>query len=211
MNQDLAAFVAHARARALDFATIRALLLTAGWREEEISAAFAAEALDRPVPSPRVVGTARDAFFHVLAFTALYTWVIALIVLAFQYVNLALPDPAWVESHWFGQQTRAAIRQALASVVVAFPLFLVLWRLLLRDLARHPEKARSRLRRGLIYVSLFVASVTLLSDVITLVYQLFEGELTQRFLLKATILFVVTGGVFVYLALTLKTDVQRAK
>jgi hypothetical protein len=206
MDENLARFIAHARERGLDFTTIRTLLKTAGWKEEEVAAAFCTEALELPVPEPRSVGSARDVFFHMLAFTALYSWVIGLIVLLFAYVNQMLPDPAWEHYDWFQESAKRTIRQSLATIVVAFPVFVVLWRMLLRDLARSPEKAKGRVRRGLIWLSLFVGAVTLLSDVITLVYYLFEGELTTRFLLKFAILFVVTGTVFTYLALTLRRD-----
>jgi hypothetical protein len=48
--------------------------------------------------------------------------------------------------------------------------------------------------------------VTIMSDVITVVYYLVEGDLTVRFLLKVAALFLVTGGIFIYLALTLRSE-----
>jgi hypothetical protein len=83
-------------------------------------------------------------------------------------------------------------------------MFLLLWRAVLRSSERQAEKGMSGARRWLTYLSLFVGAVTLLGDVITLVYFLFEGELTLRFVLKVAVLFVITGAVFVYLALTLR-------
>jgi hypothetical protein len=204
MNPDLAQFLEHARAKGLDYATIRSLLLAAGWKDKQISEAIAAEALDVPVPEPKGVTSARDTFLHLLSFTALYTWVISLITLLFTCINVTWADPAWPEYRFSREAVDSAIRWSLAAIVVAYPLFLLLWRHLLRAMERDPERGRGRLRRWLIYFSLFLGAVTVLADVITLVYFAFEGELTVRFLLKAGVLFAIAGGVFLYMALNLR-------
>ena len=204
MDEQLTAFVDHARERGLDLATLRVLLSSAGWKDKDIAQAIAARELDLPVPEPGSTTSARDTFLHVLTFAALYTWIIALIVLLFNFVNLAHPDPAQSASLYRIDLAHSAIRQSLASIVVAFPVFLILWRGLLRKRAAHPEQAPATVRRGLTYLSLFVGAVTLASDVIALIYYLFEGELTARFVLKVVALFVITGAAFLYLALTLR-------
>ncbi len=55
-------------------------------------------------------------------------------------------------------------------------------------------------------MSLFVGAVTIMANVITVVYYLVEGDLTVRFLLKVAVLLVVTGRLFIYLALTLRCE-----
>ncbi len=205
MDERLVQFARNARGKGMDFATLRALLLSAGWKEKQVAEVVCAQELGMEVPEPRGASTARDAFLHALSFAALYTWVISVVVLYFTYVNLAWPDPAWEQGDAFARSTRSTIRWSLASVFVAFPLFVVLWRMLLREMASHPEKAKGAARRWLTYFSLFVGAVTLVSDVITLVYFLFEGELTLRFVLKVTLLFAITGATFVYLMLTTRT------
>src|SRR3989344_7569187 len=97
MNTDLASFIEHARKKGMDRATIRVLLLSAGWKEKDIAEAMTKEALDMQVPMPPDTGGARDAFFHLLMFAALYTWVIAVIMLCFQYIERWLPDAAQMD------------------------------------------------------------------------------------------------------------------
>jgi hypothetical protein len=211
MDENLTTFVDHARSKGLDFAAIRQLLLAKGWKEKDIAAAFCARELDMPVPEPTGSSSARETFVYMLSFTALYTWVIALIVLVFTFINLALPDPAWNETYFDRTEfMHSAIRQSLAAIVVAFPLFLFLWRSLLCEIRARPEKSQSRVRLALTYLSLFVGAVTLISDVITLVYHLFEGELSTRFLLKVAALFVITGAILAYLVLTLRERPEEA-
>ena len=83
---------------------------------------------------------------------------------------------------------------------------MLVWWFLLREVRRSPEIAKSGVRRWLSFLSLFVGAVTIMADVITVVYYLVEGDLTVRFLLKVAVLFVVTGALFIYLALTLRSE-----
>jgi len=89
MRENLLRFIEHARQKGMDHATIFLLLRSSGWKEKEIAEAFAARELTIPIPERAGVGSARDAFFHLLAFTALYAWAISLIFLFFTYTAIA--------------------------------------------------------------------------------------------------------------------------
>lgn len=204
MSDELLRFVRHAREKGMSLADIRALLTAAGWKDRPITEAFGRGELDLPVPEPPGASSTRDVFLHLLAFTALYTWVVSFVMLWFAYVDIAFPDPAWRVSDTWREMRESSIRAGLASIVVAYPAFLVLWGLLLGDIRRHPEKAHAAVRRWLTYLSLFVGAVTIAADLITLVYFLFEGEISVRFLLKVVVLFAVTGTGLLYLRLTLR-------
>ena len=141
-------------------------------------------------------------------FTALYTWATSLILLFITYIDFAFPDPAWRTSYYALEAALSNIRASLAALIVSFPIFLILWRFLLREVQRHPEKAKGAIRRWLGYLSLFVGAVTLSADAITFVYYLFEGQLTVRFLLKVTVLFLIAGGLVYYLAFTLRSETE---
>ena len=105
-------------------------------------------------------------------------------------------------------QILSNIRAQLAIVIVAFPIFLVLWHFLLREVRRDPEKARGAIRRWLVYMSIFVGALTLAGDAITLIYYLLEGQLTLRLLLKAAVLFLIAGSLVLYLVLTVRSETQ---
>ncbi len=222
MDEKLIRFVDHARDKGMDHATIRQLLLSAGWREKDVAEVFCTRDLELPIPKPTAVGSvaargrpesvwprrARDAFFHLLTFGALYAWATALILLSFTYINFAFPDPAWRTSHAQLEEARSILRAELAVVIVSFPTFLVLWHFLLREVRRDPEKAKGAIRRWLVYLSIFVGALTLSGDVMTLIYYLLEGQLTTRFLLKTTVLLVIAGSLVLYLAFTLRSETQ---
>lgn len=223
MNAEkLIQFVNHARDKGMDHATIRRLLLSAGWKDKDIAEVFCMRDLELPIPVPTGVVAprsrttrrpgspwprrARDAFFHLLMFGALYTATTSLILLFFSYINFAFPDPAWRTSYAQLEAAFSLIRAQLSIVVVSFPIFLYLWHFLLREMRRHPE--RVAIRRWLGYLSVFAGALTLSGDVMTLIYYLLEGQLTVRFLLKAALLFAISGGLVFYLVNTLRSEAQ---
>jgi hypothetical protein len=211
MSEKLSRFIEDARARGMDHATVFSLLRSAGWKEKEIAEAIAAHELAIPIPERGGIGSARDAFFHLLAFTALYAWAISLISLFFTYIEFAFPDPATRTSTSAVEGALSGIRWSLATLIVSYPLFLLVWSFLLREVRATPEKGTSGVRRWLSFLSLFVGAVTILADVITAVYSLVEGDLTVRFLLKVLVLLVITGALFIYLMLVLRSEAEAQK
>lgn len=205
MVSALDGFVQQSRQQGMNLVDIRTLLLLAGWKDKQILAAFRSSESALAIPEPPASGTAREACLHLLAFTALYAWVIALVLLLFNLIEMRWPDPeALGEAEW-RQRQLSSIRAQLATIVVAFPAFVILWRLLQREILRQPEMARNAVRRWLTYASTFVGSVTLASNTITLIYFLLEGEASLRFLLKVTTLFVISGGGLLYLRSAMRT------
>ena len=71
---------------------------------------------------------------------------------------------------------------------------------------REPTKRASRVRRNLTYVTLFIASLVLIGDFISLVYNFLGGELTQRFVFKVLTVGLIAGSIFVYYLLDLRAD-----
>lgn len=209
MTNPLHAFVAHATSKNMDPQSIRMLLLSSGWKEKDISEALASEALDMPVPLPPETGSARDAFFHLLAFTTLYSTVISLIVLLFQYIDILFPDIA-LQPYAYDAYS-SSIRWCIAIIIVSFPLFVFLSRSLILDCIRHPEKLHSPVRKWLTYLTLFVTACTVIGDVITLLFALLQGDLTTTFLLKVLAVFFLTGLPFMYYFLTLKMMPEEFK
>lgn len=211
MTNELQKFIAHARSKGMDHATIRMLLLSAGWKERDVAQALSAEGLDMPVPVPSDAGGARDAFFHLLNFAALYTTVISSLILLFTFINRLYPDAAI--GFDYASSDLSGIRWSMAAIIVAFPLFTWISRMLITEMNMHVEKAGSGVRRWLTYLTLFVAATTMMGDVITLVYQLLQGELSVRFLLKVFVILLVAGMAFTYyfLSLRLSVDVLRKR
>lgn len=201
-NRPLVDFIDHARARGMDHATIRMLLLAEGWKDKDVTRAMAEHGLDLTVPTPPDVGGAREAFLHLVMFAALYTAVIAAISLAFGLIDAAWPDAA--APLMAAEYRRVQIRWAIAALVVSFPSLILLGRQLMGEVRRTPDRGRSPIRRWLTYLTLFVAAVAVGIDVMTLVYRLLAGDVTWRFAAKVATVLVLAGGPFVYYFVSLR-------
>lgn len=134
----------------------------------------------------------KDVFLHLLAIASLYISAISLSTLLFQYVNYWFPDP--LAPFMAGD----AIRWAIASLVIIFPVHVLVVRYMHRDFEAHPEKREFKLRKWLLYLTLFLASIALIIDLIALIFNFLSGELTMRFLMKVIAIAAVAGGVFWY-------------
>lgn len=199
--EPLLAFVKEALARGMPRAEIEAVLRQAGWEKEQVTAALRAYAevsFAIPVPRPAPYLSAREAFLYLLLFSALYLSVYNLGKLLFQFINLALPDPAATDWSDRPEYFRRAIRWSVSTLAVAFPAFLYLQRFTGRELQRDPTKRASKVRRWLTYLTLFVAASVIMGDLIALLNGLLSGELTTRFLLKVLVVAGLGGAAFWY-------------
>jgi hypothetical protein len=140
--------------------------------------------------------SARNVFLYLLVVITLTMSAINLGILGFQYINLYVSDTSLVQC--YGSSCQQAIRWSIASLVVVFPALVWAWRVLQRDVQAFPEHRRSRARRWLLYLTLFVAGMVLLGDIIALIYSWLGGDLTLQFLLKLLVMAVISGTVFGY-------------
>ncbi len=209
----MAAFLEAAKAKGASDESLVRLLEERGFPEKKIYDALAgfyerATGVAIPQRAGGVGENAKDAFLYLLSFSALGTWSGGLGSLLFTLFDLWLPelgvqrvsgDPAY------------SISGSLASVIVAFPVYLLAMRFILRGLGAHPEKHESGVRKWLTYIALLVASGIVTGDLITFLAFFLRGDLTVRFLLKVLTVLVIAGGVFWYYLASLKRGVTEAR
>lgn len=199
LNPELVGFVKEGLQRGVARDEIAAVLVKAGWPSDQVSRAMAMYAdtpFAIPVPRPVTTGSMRDAFMHVLLFFTLLISCWNLGWLIFEFIDRAFPDPA-VSRPYQGSPLQA-IRWDLSSLIVAFPIFLVVsWRIA-RAIRLDPTRRASRTRRMLTYVMLLIGALTLIGDVITLIYNFLGGELSARFVLKVLTVGAIAGAVIAY-------------
>jgi Domain of unknown function (DUF5671) len=147
----------------------------------------------------------RDTFMYLLVILMLYSAVTELLVLAFDYINLMLPDALDRNSYIYARPTDS-IRFAIAALCVVFPVYLWASRFLIRDMAENPDKREARVRRWMIYLTLFLAGLIIVGDLVCLIYNFLGGDLTVRFLLKVATVLLVAGLIFRYYLFELRRD-----
>lgn len=134
-------------------------------------------------------------------FSFLLLWIVATAIgiLFFQVINKYIPDPIVRTSYIFQRFSISAIHYSIASLIVAFPLYIWMlwfWFKSFSPLAGGLEKVESRLSKWLTYIILLVAAGTIAGDLIVVIFNFLQGELGMRFLLKALTVIVITGLVF---------------
>jgi len=161
----------------------------------------------------KVKMTPRDFFLYLGAMAALYVSTVSFLTLLFQYANVLFPDP--LESIYYHDPYSSSIRFAVASLFVIFPAYIFLTRLLNKDIRKHSEKRDLWIRKWLIYITLFVASISILVDLVILINTFLGGELTARFVAKVISVFIVVGAGFLYYFYDLRgrweTDTSMSK
>ncbi|OGZ46930.1 MAG: hypothetical protein A3J54_01830 [Candidatus Ryanbacteria bacterium RIFCSPHIGHO2_02_FULL_45_13b] len=138
----------------------------------------------------------KDIFLQLLTIVALYGSAAGFLTLLFQFINLQIPDPL---SYGYGiENARSVIRFAVSSLIIVFPVYVWVMRFLARAYTAEPERKEIRIRKWLIYFTLFAAGLIIMGDLVALVNSFLNGELTTRFLLKIFSVFLVAGAVFYY-------------
>jgi len=204
MSQPLVEFVRDALTRNIPRADIARALGKGGWSPKEIQAAldaFAESDLPVPVPRKRVSSSPKEAFHFLVLFATLYTAAFALGSILFDLINLTLPQPGETAS-----RSIQSLRFGVASVVVAFPIFLFMNALVGRETARNPGQKISPIRRWLTYLTLFVAATAIVCDLIALIVTFLEGDITLRFGLKVVVVAVLAGAAFAHYLRELRRD-----
>lgn len=154
-----------------------------------------------PVAAPSASKTTpRDFFFWAGLLVALIGSVISLTTLLFSYINFAFPDPL----AYYGDPYGGAVRVAMASVIVFIPTALVLAHLIRKTIVNEAGKANIWVRRWALGLILFVASLTILIDLITLIVTFLGGEITVRFGLKVAVVLLVAAFMFLHFLADLK-------
>ncbi len=151
---------------------------------------------------------AKDVFLNLGAIVALYTMVFTLINLLFTVINRAFPQT----TDYYYNYGSQSISFPVATLIIAFPVLVLLMWLLEKEYMTEPERQSGGIHKWLTYLTLFFAGITLAGDLITIIYYFIDGrELTAAFLLKVLVLFVVSGGVFMYYISDIKGTLTGSK
>jgi hypothetical protein len=188
-------------------ADIEKALQAAGWTPDQVKGAlraFAEVPFPVPVPRPRPQLTSRDFFVYALLFTTLYLTAYYLGDLFFKVINLEYPDPS--DRAYVFRDAHEGLRWAIAWVGVAAPVFLVMSYRVNRTAQAQPGQRLSPVRRLLTYLTLFVAAVSAIADVATLIFSFLNGDLTIRVMLKILVVALIAGSVFWYYLADLRRE-----
>ncbi|MFZ0105614.1 MAG: DUF5671 domain-containing protein, partial [Thiobacillus sp.] len=147
-------------------AVIKGELLAVGWTDKEADAAYrdALVAIGLPLPEAgnRLAAEKKsstvDIVINFFSFILLGIVATALGTLWFQIVERSFPDPLAAIGGSDQWGLTRVIHHAIASLVIAFPLYLAALRLWFRKFREDENRSESALSRWLTYLVLLVAS-----------------------------------------------------
>jgi hypothetical protein len=207
MTYDINDFIRRALTKGASKTDINTALRQEGWPENEINAALASfgEHLVAGVPVPRrkPYTSAKEGFIYLLMFVTLYISAYNFGDLVFDFINLGFPDPL---QSFYGL---TSIRFAVASLIVAFPIYFWLTLATRKAITNDPSKKDSKVRKWLTYLTLLIAASIIIGDLIGLLVALLGGELTLRFTLKVATILLIAGMIFGYYRWDLGRDEEK--
>lgn len=141
----------------------------------------------------------RFFFLSLGVLISLITSVVAFLGLVFDTLNKKFPD-ALNSYYQYGYSSWSydSIRSAIATLMIVFPVFLILayfWR---KETRKNLEGVNEIIRKWMVYLILFLAGVVVVVDLVTLVRYFVAGEITTRFIMKVLVTLIVAVLVGVY-------------
>lgn len=199
-SPELHNFIAAAKEHGASDESLVAILENAGWPKPEILGAlgerYESLAGVQIPPGKKTTTPAKDAFLYLLSFSTLATWTISLGSICFSLIDDWIRDP--LAHNNYGGSLSYQISTELASLIVTFPLYLFVMRVILSETRQAPEKLESGVRKWLTYIALLIAAGIMIGDLVTFLAFDLRGELTSRFVAKAAVTLLISGGVFWY-------------
>lgn len=140
----------------------------------------------------------RDVFLYLLSIITLVTVAISLGMLVYQYINIQFPDVLTEGYYWSRSAGFETVRNSMAVLIVVFPVFIWVSWFLRKDILKNPEKKELKIRRWLLYLTLFVTALVIIGDLVALLISFLNGELSNRFMLKVLTVLAIAGSIFAH-------------
>lgn len=141
--------------------------------------------------------TPKDFFLWFGAMLSLYGGVIAFLALIFDYINYTFPNP--LSYSYFGSPYSGSMPYEMASLIVLAPVFLILMRVIRRNIHADASRREVWVRRWALFLTVFLAGATIVTDLIILITSFLSGQdFTISFLLKILVVLLVASAGFMH-------------
>lgn len=184
-------------------AVVKEQLMAVGWSEEEADTAYAQALIAMGIPVPvegaqmevNKKSSTLEIMINFFSFILLGIIATALGTLYFQIINAYFLDMLMLGEYGYSILS-GAVHYSIAALIIASPLFYFSIRMWFQRFREDEGKVESRLTKWVTYLILLVTSITIVGDLITVLYTFLQGEMSIRFFLKALTIFVIAGMIF---------------
>ncbi|PIR93502.1 hypothetical protein COT99_00330 [Candidatus Falkowbacteria bacterium CG10_big_fil_rev_8_21_14_0_10_43_10] len=147
--------------------------------------------------------TAKFTFLYLLSLIALGFFAISAGNILFQLINKNIADI--VESYNMLYNIQA-LRFAISAIIVSAPIYFVTVWQINKNLANGLLEKDSGIRKWLTYLILLVSALVIIGDLIAVIYNFLNGELSLKFSLKTLTILAIAGVVFSYYFYDMKRE-----
>lgn len=149
--------------------------------------------------------TPRFFFISLGVIVTLITSVVSFLVLLFESLNKKFPDALnSIYQYGYNSYNYETIRASLATLIIFFPVFIFISYLWIKESRAGIGDKNMTIRKWMIYLILFLASLAIVIDLVTLVRYFISGEITSRFIYKVSGTLVVAFLVDFYYSLKMR-------
>ncbi|MDP1722501.1 MAG: DUF5671 domain-containing protein [Candidatus Gottesmanbacteria bacterium] len=213
----LADYIRNAKNQGLSDETILKNLKSAGWNDAQISEIYIPLTAHLSPPSPPTASTQTayktssnwDAFEHILLFISLYVLYTSLALTLHFFVdkyvvtNINSTNYASMIQNFYGL---SLLRGYLAALIVSSPLFSFFFLKVTKRTLAHPEIRNLPARKFLIYLTLVITFIVLLINVISIIFNFLNGNVTFNFVLHFFTTILLSATIFTYYLNEIKED-----
>lgn len=151
-------------------------------------------------------------FLSLGVLASLITSVTAFLNLVFEALDKKFPDVLnSVYQYGYASYSYDAMRGALATVIIAFPILVTVSYFWKKYIKNGLGTIDTVIRKWMIYLVLFLSSIVVMIDLITLVRYFVSGEITTRFILKVLTVLVVACLVGIYYIFEIRAEGMRSR
>lgn len=183
---------------------IKKQLRMVGWSEEEINQSYAEALIGIGVPIPdknleksfTKKSSTVEIIINLFSFILLGIFATSLGVLSYGIINYFLPDRLAISYDYGSFASFALIHYAIAALVISFPLYYFTIKLWFKSFHVNENKEESKLTKWITYLVLLITAILIVGDLIAVIFNVLQGEITIRFFLKALVILLIVGGIF---------------
>lgn len=208
VNSELEKYITEAKEKGASNEIIKSELLKHDWSEVEVTEALNPKGKSVNLPSPPVPRFGMwVSFQYIILFICLYVSATSLGGILHNGVDKYIQDNLDKTINGFSRYSNDFFLQGyLAGIIVTFPIFIVLFLILKRQIVIKPAIRNLRTRKLLIYATLVITFIFMVAHLITTIYGFLGGNATLRAPAHLGVTLLVAGSIFIYLLNEVRED-----
>ena len=208
-NAELQKYIIDLKAKNIPLETIKSQLISSGWGSSDVERAInetSAPTISTLPPPPVPHFSMWITFEYLILFISMYVSFTALGGILHFGVDRIMPAPLDNSYSSYRYFSTALLTGYMASIIITFPIFFGLLLHLSSMLEKNQAIRNIKSRKILIYITLVVTFIYMITQLIMTVYSFFQGNSTLNTFMHLIVNLLVAGSIFVYLLYGIRGD-----